>query len=191
MKIRKYLGPQRLFIWHSIHGIACVILAVTGIGMYFSELGGYLMPFELHHDLHELAGITTCIVYLLFFLPYHLEVNHHRIHYRWRLMLHHLHVYADQHHLSKKQFKPIYAARYVFVMFMIFPILMTTGSLMIFPEFISIHVGGFDLYRIILLLHIFAAVLTILFTVIHLFVAFVNKKSAVMLHVFFKYWFKS
>ena len=191
MKIRKYLGPNRLFLWHSIQAIACLILAITGLGMYFSDLGEYIMDFEAQHELHQFTGIAATAAYLLLFIPYHLEANHQRVHYWWRLILHRLGLFENLHHLSKLQFKSIVMTKYIIVMFMIFPLLICTGGFMIFPEMLMNSTIGIDLYLAVLFLHIACATILILFTIIHLYVALVDKKKAGWLNGFFKIWFSS
>lgn len=189
MKIRKYLGPGRLFLWHSIHALSFILLAVTGFGMYFSDLGDYLMDFEARHELHQYTGITTTVAYLLLFIPYHIEVNHHRVHYWWRLALHRLGLFENLHLESKLQFKPVTVTKYIIVMFMIFPLLICTGMFMIFPDYLMGNAFSLDLYHIILYLHIACASLILLFFVIHLYVVLVDKKKAEWLSDFLKIWF--
>lgn len=88
MKIRKYLGPQRLFIWHSCNGIFVLLLVLTGFGMYFADFGNSVIEFEVRQKLHELLGILVSIIYVLFFGIFHIEANRHRFNYLWRRFLH-------------------------------------------------------------------------------------------------------
>lgn len=191
MTIRKYLGPHRLFLWHCVQAITCIILIITGFGMYFAELGEYLMPFEMRHNLHKLAGIVSGISFLLLFIPYHLEANRHRVHYWWRLALYRLGAYDNLHQQSKQQFKPIIITRYIVIMFLVFPLVLCSGAFLIFPEMLMHSSTGFDLYYMVLFLHIACASIIVLFTFIHLYVALVDKQKATRLNGLFKIWFKS
>jgi len=190
MKIRKYLGPNRLFIWHSFHTIFMLVLIITGFGLYFSNTGLSIMNYDTRRWLHEYFGIAVTTIYFLFFVIYHLEENRHRVSYWWRTFLYRLFISKDKAVKHENHHKKGVFARYRIIMFLFFPLTMITGLFLFFPEYTIKSIGCFDVYFSFLMIHLFCALLLTVFTVVHLFIVLIDKKQTVWIHPFLKFWFK-
>lgn len=190
MKIRKYLGPNRMFVWHSLHVIFVLILMISGFGMYFSNTGTSLFDFDARQSLHEIFGVLVTIIYFLFFIVFHLEANRFRLSYWWRSLLSKLLITKEKATKHEKYYNSVIISRYQIIMFLLFPLLIISGFAMLFPLYSSKNVFGIDFYFILLMMHFVFALLLTTFTVIHLFIVLINKKEAKWLHPFIRKWFK-
>ena len=188
MKIRKYLGPQRLFVWHSFHGFFVLLLLLTGFGMYFADFGSSIIDFDARQQLHEIVGIAVSIIYVLFFAVFHLEANKHRVSYWWRKFLHTLFVTKELAVKHENHQKKIFS-RYQIIMFLLFPIIIITGFALLYPEYSLKTIGVIDIYHVILLIHIIIAIFLLLFLTIHTYIVLIDKKKFPFLHSFLKFWF--
>lgn len=190
MKLRKYLGPSRLFVWHSIHGILTIVLVVTGFGMYFSDLGTGILSFEVRHELHRLAGIAMTVAFVLFFVVYHLEANRHQLHYYWRNFLHRIQIAKEATPKQPHHRKPVSMSRYRIIMFLFMPLIIITGVALLFPDEAQKTICEIPLYFIILTTHLICTFIVTVFTIVHVYIAWINKKQSGWLHRFLKFWFK-
>jgi thiosulfate reductase cytochrome b subunit len=188
MKIRKYLGPQRLIFWHSLNGIFVLTLAFTGFAIYFSDYGISFIDFDARHSIHEFAGIAAAFIYVLLFGIFHLESNKHRLNYWWQTILHALFVSKEPATKHKNHYKNI-ISRYQIIMFLLFPIMIISGVVLLLPEYTSKTFWGIDVYFLFLIIHIINAILLTIFLVLHVCIAFINKKDVPFLQRFFKFWY--
>lgn len=188
MKIRKYLGPQRLFIWHSCNGIFVLLLILTGFGMYFADFGISIIPFEVRQKLHELFGILVSIIFILFFGIFHIEANRHRFHYWWRKFLHKIFI-AKEGAVKHEHHEKRIISRYQIIMFLLFPCIILSGFSLLFPEYLMKTIWNIDIYHMVLLIHISIAIVLLLFLIIHTYIVFINKKKFPFLHSFLNFWF--
>jgi len=179
-----------MFVWHSIQAVSVLVLCVTGFGMYFADFNIFFLDFEGHQSLHELFGIIVCVVYFLMFVVYHLEANRHRVTFWWRTFLYRISVTREKAQRHEHHRRQVVLSRYVIIMFLVFPLLMLTGSLMLFPEYVMKSVCGINLYHGFLIIHIACAILMLLFLGIHTFIALMDKKNTSWIHPFLRLWYK-
>lgn len=182
-KIQKeYLYSLGLRIWHWVNAALMIGLMVTGFLMHFSGNIPFHINFKLCNQLHRQAAIGLSVFYLIFIINGYFDGNHKSYLPVFRNIFsrfyHQLHYYTwgifrgDNHpfHATKgRKFNPIQKTSYLVLMVLLFPVLILSGSLLFFPEFIPEVVFGFKGYWLIAACHTIVAVLFVVFLVVHLY----------------------
>ncbi len=144
---RLYLYPVWLRIWHWSNSLMYILLIISGISMHYASLDNPVIPFNTARLLHNTAGIILSILYLGFLLgnlftgngKHYLPKLKRLItrlviqskYYLYGIFLSKPHPY----HVSKElKFNPLQQITYIFIMYLMTPILVITGLLLIFPE---------------------------------------------------------
>jgi thiosulfate reductase cytochrome b subunit len=177
-----YLYPVWVRLWHLANVILCIILMLTGlqIGLY-DPASGAADRFQARVSIHNVSGILLTISYLGFFFGNIFTRNGR--HYRARVkgaagrIMKQLHYYlggrsrgeevpfpAD----SDNKFNPLQKMSYSGTMYLIVPLLIITGWIMMYPASIIDLFPGFNIYAFTNLLHIVLAIVISLFMFLHL-----------------------
>jgi len=177
-----YLYPVWVRLWHLANAILCIILIVTGsqIGLY-DPVTDSADRLQVRVTIHNIGGILLTVSYLAFFFGNIITRNGR--HYRARIkgsagrLLRQMHYYlggrargeeapfpAD----SDNKFNPMQKMSYVGTMYLIVPLLIITGWIMMYPASIIELFPGFNIYSFTDILHIMLAVVVSLFVLLHL-----------------------
>lgn len=142
-----YLYPFWLRFWHWVNALLYIILIATGISIHYSDTGSLLIPFSVAVPIHNIGGILLLIMYL-FFLIYSIISKNYK-YYLIRLKTFKQDIFLQMHYyffgifdsdkkpfkVSKKEkFNPLQKIAYVGVMFLLTPLVILTGLLLMFPD---------------------------------------------------------
>jgi thiosulfate reductase cytochrome b subunit len=150
--------------------------------MQYTSQESTLIAFRNSVKLHNIAGIILLINYLAFIIgnSFTTNGNHYRIVFKGLLssLMIQLKYYTVDMFKGKPEpypitesskFNPIQRATYVFVMFIICPLIILSGLLMLFPEKVSGSFLGLEKYFLIDLVHVSTGFIVSLFLVIHIY----------------------
>jgi thiosulfate reductase cytochrome b subunit len=186
-KVRMY--PAWLRVWHWSNATLFVVLAYTGVRLHFGQRRGPIMSFETAFDVHNLAGSLLVVVGVLFFVGNVLGRNQQQYlsrprdgsrgilrQLRWYLIgifkgePHPYH--ADPEH----KFNPLQHLTYVGVMYVMYPLLLLSGVVLLFPGFLPGDVLGYPGTFWMAAIHWIVAAAGILFLVGHLYLGSTGDK---------------
>ena len=177
-----YLYPKWVRLWHLANAILCIILMVTALQMVlYDPASGAADRYQFRVSLHNISGIILTVSYLGFFLGNIFTQNGK--HYRARVkgaagrLTKQLRYYlggrargeevpfpAD----SDNKFNPLQKMSYTGAMYLIVPLLIITGWIMMYPSTIIGLFPDFNIYAFTDILHIVLAVAISIFVLMHL-----------------------
>ena len=183
-----YLYPKWLRIWHGFNALGILVLIITGVNLQFSQSWFSIIGFELAVNLHNLAGTTVAVSYLLFFFGNIFSGNkkYYRIKpkgLRKRLLK------QANYYLSgmfkgenppfpiseKRKFNPLQKYSYVAVMYFFVPITIVSGIALLFPEIIIEKVYTISGISLTAITHAIFGFLISIFLVVHIYVSSIGK----------------
>ena len=179
-----YLYPRWLRFWHILNAVLCLVLIISGFQMQYSAFA--VMSLKIAVKLHNFSGIILSVNYLVFFVGNLISGNYRYYKPDEKPMLENLKkqfIYytigifkgvVKPFAISKeRKFNPLQKVSYLAAMYVLMPVVVVTGTLMLNP--ILIEKG--KTFLIIDLLHILAGFLISLFLVIHLYFSTIGAKS--------------
>ncbi len=182
-----YFYPVWLRIWHAVNAIGIILLIITGFSLQ-SGIDSKLINFRLAVNLHNIAGITVAINYLLFFIGNLVTQN-----VKFYLIkpmgfikrpMKQAYYYAfgmfrgmkAPYPLSeKRKFNPLQKYAYVAIMYLVVPIVIISGFALLFPEIIIDKVYTLSGVFLKAITHSAAGFFISIFLIIHLYVASIGK----------------
>lgn len=185
-----YFYPVWLRIWHAVNAVGIILLIITGISLQ-SGIDGSFINFKLAVNIHNISGIVVTANYLLFFIGNIVTQNvkfymikpmgfikrpmKQAYYYAWGMF----HGMKPPYPLSeKRKFNPLQKYSYVFVMYLVVPIVIITGFALLFPEIILEKVYAFSGVFLTAVTHSAGGFFISIFLVIHLYVASIGKSPA-------------
>jgi len=185
-----YFYPVWLRIWHAVNAVGIILLIITGISLQ-SGIDGSFINFKLAVNIHNISGIVVTANYLLFFIGNIVTQNvkfymikpmgfikrpmKQAYYYAWGMF----HGMKAPYPLSeKRKFNPLQKYSYVFVMYLVVPIVIITGFALLFPEIILEKVYAFSGVFLTAVTHSAGGFFISIFLVIHLYVASIGKSPA-------------
>jgi thiosulfate reductase cytochrome b subunit len=183
-----YLYPLWLRVWHGINALGIITLIVTGISMQYASDQFSILRFDVAVNLHNVAGITVSVFYLLFFLG-NLFTNNKKFYrikskgFGERLMKQARYYTYGMFKgetcpfpvSEKRKFNPLQKYSYVVVMYVFVPVIIVTGIALLFPELIIDEVYSLSGVMLTAVFHGIAGFLVFIFLLIHLYVASIGK----------------
>lgn len=185
---RFYFYPLWLRIWHGINALGIIILIFSGISMQYSTSTFVILNFETAINLHNFAGVTVSLSYLLFFFGNILTNN--RKYYRIKpkglrkRLLKQARYYlfgmfkgqsAPFPLSEKRKFNPLQKYSYVVVMYFLLPIVIISGIGLLFPELIIEEAYGMSGVMLTAIVHGIVGFVIFIFLLVHLYVASIGK----------------
>lgn len=182
-----YFYPVWLRIWHAVNALGIILLILTGFSLQ-SGIDAAFINFKLAVNLHNIAGITVAINYLLFFIGNFVSQN-----IKFYLIkpmgfikrpMKQAYYYAfgmfrgmkSPYPLSeKRKFNPLQKYAYVAVMYLVVPIVIISGFALLFPEIIIDKIYTFSGVFLTAITHSAAGFFISIFLLIHLYVASIGK----------------
>jgi thiosulfate reductase cytochrome b subunit len=186
---RIYLYPKWLRFWHILNALMCLILIVTGISLQFSNKESSMINFHVAITWHDIAGITLSSSYLIFLIGNIITPN--RKHYTlvckgfFSRIIKQLKYYlvgmfrGEQPPFAitlKQKFNPVQQITYYTVMYIIVPVMIVSGILLLFPQKMIYSIFGINSIIFIDVVHIIGATIILLFLVIHIYFATIGHK---------------
>ena len=185
-----YFYPVWLRIWHAVNALGIILLILTGFSLQ-SGIDTAFINFKLAVNLHNIAGITVAINYLLFFIGNFVSSN-----IKFYLIkpmgfikrpMKQAYYYAfgmfrgmkAPYPLSeKRKFNPLQKYAYVAVMYLFVPLVIISGFALLFPEIIIEKIYSYSGVFLTAITHSAAGFFISIFLVIHLYVASIGKSPA-------------
>lgn len=173
---KTYLYTLPVRIWHWLNALCFILLLISGIAMHFSQ--GELATWA---DLHNITGLTLCAVWLLFIGINLLGNGHHYVvklnglfgrllrqtrYYLFGIFRGEVH---PEHPSAQSKFNPLQQLGYVGVMYLMVPLLIATGLLMLYPENTPELIFGLPGKQLVAYTHYLLAAVSLLFLLVHLY----------------------
>lgn len=152
---REYLYPVWLRAWHWINAILFMVLILSGVSLHYSDTQSLLMPFQTAIAAHNVAGIVLSAMYLLFVVGNIVSGNWRQYVPALRGMVHRMitqvrfylfGIFKGEPHpyetSRESKFNPLQQITYVSIMYILMPLIVVSGLLLMFPQFAPDEVLG-------------------------------------------------
>lgn len=185
---RLYLYPLWLRIWHAVNAVCILLLIYSGLSLHYSARSILLLDFQNAVPVHNVAGVVLSFNYLVFLLGniltdngkfYRVKINglvsqvQNQVEYYVSGMFKGAHPPYPVN--EKRKFNPLQKYAYIFVMYIVLPVLIITGFALIFPEIIFERIMNVSGIMLTALLHGIMGFFVFIFLLIHLYVASMGK----------------
>jgi len=183
------LYPRWLKLWHSVNGTLCLFLMITGLVMQYASPSTIVFSFPTAINIHNICGILLIISWIIFIIANALSKNgsYYKISIkliRESTVQFRYYIFGMFKGQSKpfkedevRKFNPLQQLTYWLTMYVILPLIVITGFIMINIEQLLSDEHGIFIYQIADLLHICAAFLISVFMIIHFYLASLDGKS--------------
>jgi len=182
-----YFYPVWLRIWHGVNALGILILIITGLSMQSSK-EAIVMGFNRSVNLHNIAGAIVTLSYLCYFIGNLISKNgrfylfnlkgffkrliKQSVYYAWGMF----HGMEHPFPLSaKRKFNPLQQFIYVSVMYIVVPLVITSGIALFFPAIIIEKIYGLSGVFVTAIIHAAMGFFISIFLIIHLYVASIGK----------------
>lgn len=189
MADQKLLYPLWLRLWHSVNGVLCLILMITGLVMQYASPSTVVFSFPTAISVHNICGILLIISWIIFIIANALSKN--GSYYKVSLKLISESTVQFRYYIrgmfrgepkpfqedTTRKFNPLQQLTYWIAMYVILPLIVITGFVMINIEQLLSDQHGIFIYQIADLLHICAAFFISVFMMIHFYLALLDGKT--------------
>ncbi|RME26901.1 MAG: cytochrome B, partial [Candidatus Zixiibacteriota bacterium] len=132
-----------------------LVLIATGVSMHYASLDKPLVPFETAIAVHNVSGVTLALLYVFFFVGNLISGNGRYYRPKLRGLIGRLMV-QTRYYLSgifkgephpyhpsiEEKFNPLQQLTYLGIMYVVVPVLVITGIMLLFPELAPEKVFG-------------------------------------------------
>jgi thiosulfate reductase cytochrome b subunit len=179
-----YLYPLWVRIWHWLNALMCVILLLSGMNLHFASKEDPLVSFDNSIWIHNVAGITMAVLYVVFIIGN--LVSHNGVHYKVKfrgfiprfiaqLKYYGVGIFKGEPHPATPteacKFNALQQITYVGIMYGLVSLLVISGVLLLFPESIPDNFMGIGTILPIAVSHTILSYFIALFLVGHLYLA--------------------
>jgi thiosulfate reductase cytochrome b subunit len=178
------LYPVGLRLWHWANAVLVILLAATGFRLHFGGRERPLLTFEEAFNIHNVAGAILVVVGLAFFVR-NIVVRDTRQYLGKpedgiKGLLRQVGFYllgifrgADHpyHATPERRFNPLQKVTYAGVMYVVFPVLVGTGIVLLFPHVLPERLGGRPAVWWFATAHYLSAVAMVAFLLGHIYLA--------------------
>lgn len=182
-----YKSPVR--IWHWINAVLFIVLMATGFSLHFSTQESQIMDFDIAIKTHNVLGILLTIAYIFYVLysiksknilnyipPKENFIKNLIIQTKFYLFG----IFKGEPHPFEakegEKFNPLQRITYVGIMFFLFPILIVSGIMLMFPETAPDKILGFGGIWPVAVIHYITAVLFTAFLIGHIYLVSTGDK---------------
>jgi formate dehydrogenase gamma subunit len=188
-----YLYPIWIRLWHWFNAIMFIILIVTGLSMQYTdkEQAAYVVRFAIAVKWHNFAAMLLVINYIVFVTGNLLTRNgrYYRIrrenfikdllkqlkYYAWGMFRGEKHPFPVT---EKSKFNPLQKFSYVLAMYVAVPLLIISGTGLLFPEITITKFFGVSGLILTDILHITMGFFLSIFMIIHIYTCTLGAKPA-------------
>ncbi len=187
MTERVYMIPLWLRLWHWSNAALFLILLATGVSLHFATPETPLIPFATARIIHNVAGIAISVLYAALipanfatgnwrqFIPalkgFMGRLNRQQMFYARDIFQGAPHPYPAT---PKNKFNPLQQITYLAVIYAAMPVLIVSGFLFMFPEYLPDRLFGMGGVWPVAIIHYLVAVLLTVFLVGHIYMATVG-----------------
>ncbi len=173
---KSYLYTLPVRFWHWLNAICFAVLLISGFALHW--VSG---KFSLWVDVHNAAGLTLCAIWVGFIIVALCGNGHH---YRVRLqgitgrLIRQTRYYLygifrgephPEHASPDAKFNILQQLGYIGVMFILMPLLIASGLLMMYPHLTPEHIFTLPGKQVIAYLHYGIALIMVMFIAVHLY----------------------
>jgi thiosulfate reductase cytochrome b subunit len=184
-----YLYPTYIRVWHLCNAFFCLGLIVTGISMQFSNPKFPLIRFDVAVSIHNIFGILLTVSYFIFFIGNLFSGNGRFYRMGMRGLYGRLKSQFNYYTrgifrkenppfpvTKENKFNPLQQFTYVMAMYILVPVVFTTGWFMMYPDvFLPTRIIGFSGLHLTDLLHIIVGFIITIFMFIHIYFCTIGK----------------
>ena len=177
-----YLYPVWLRFWHWLNALVFLVLIATGLSMHFAG-PDWLLPFDQARLIHNVAGMTLTLFWVIFVIGNALGVNgkHYRVHLRslprelWEQSRYYLIGIFRQdphpfHVSAERKLNALQTLSYIGVMYLLMPILILSGWAFFLSGLLPETLLGLNSVWLVAMVHLTTAWLLGLFLVVHVYI---------------------
>ncbi|MFI5402991.1 MAG: cytochrome b/b6 domain-containing protein [Planctomycetota bacterium] len=178
------LFPLGLRLWHWANALLVTVLAVTGLRLHFGGRKAPILTFETAFDVHNLAGILLVALGIVFFVRNAVTGDTRQYlgklpgGFRGLVLQARFYVVGifrgaehPYHATRERRFNPLQQMGYATAMYVLLPILILTGVILLYPQVLPERIGGRPAAWWFATAHYLSAVLMIAFVLGHIYLA--------------------
>ncbi|MCK5339178.1 MAG: cytochrome b/b6 domain-containing protein [Bacteroidales bacterium] len=182
MEEKLYLYPVWVRLWHWANAILCLLLILTGLSMQYSDPEYPIIRFDWAVSIHDISGIILIISYIIFLLGNIFTPNGSQYLFRirgyFRNVTRQARYYAFGMFKGEKppfeitksnKFNPLQRFSYVFIMYISMPVIIITGLMLLYPEYLLHDVFGTFALHTTDIIHVILGFIVSLFFVVHVY----------------------
>ncbi|MCK5080223.1 MAG: cytochrome b/b6 domain-containing protein [Bacteroidales bacterium] len=182
MEEKLYLYPVWVRFWHWANAILCLLLILTGLSMQYSDPEYPIIRFDWAVSIHDISGIILIISYIIFLLGNIFTPNGSQYLFRirgyFRNVTRQARYYAFGMFKGEKppfeitksnKFNPLQRFSYVFIMYISMPVIIITGLMLLYPEYLLHDVFGTFALHTTDIIHVVLGFIVSLFFVVHVY----------------------
>jgi len=189
MKDKIYLYPVWVRIWHTINAILIILLIISGLCLQYASESYTIISFNDAVKIHNISGIILVVNYIFFLVWNRFTSNGQYYQFAlkglWVRVTKQLRYYSIG--IFKKEeppfpininrkFNPLQKLSYVFVMYIIIPIIIITGIMLFFPDLLLADVLGITgVLHLTDLMHIVMGFFCSIFMLVHVYFCTIGK----------------
>ena len=186
-----YLYPLWLRIWHGINAVCIILLIISGLSLHYAGRSFLLIGFQTAIVVHNISGFIVSINYLLFVFGNLLSRNgrYYRVKAKGlagRIQKQIIYYVSGMFKgmqppfpiSEKRKFNPLQKYAYIFIMYVVFPVLVVSGFALLYPEIIIERLFQVSGIMLTAVLHGLMGFLISVFLLVHLYVASMGKSPA-------------
>jgi len=186
--------PAGLRLWHWSNALLFLLLAITGLRMHFGGREDPILSFETAFNVHNMSGVVLVIGGILYFVMNAWTGNAGQYlrkpmdgmkgivrqvrFYLFGIFRGEPHPY---HSTPSRKFNPLQLVTYAGVMYALFPVLVLSGVVLLFPGAIPDRIGGKPGVFWVATIHYLSAAAGILFLLGHLYLATMGDRIGYLL----------
>jgi thiosulfate reductase cytochrome b subunit len=177
--------------WHWVNALFFLVLLITGLRIHFGGREDPLLSFETAFHTHNLVG-AAMIIWFAWFLVMGIFTGNVGSYWKtpksWvRGMIRQARYYlygifrgeAHPFHPEKtRRFNPLQQMIYLSVMFLLFPLLIATGILLLYPEWLPEKIAGRNSGWVIATVHYLIGWTLIMFFVVHVYMITLGDRTS-------------
>lgn len=173
---KSYLYTLPVRCWHWLNALCFAALIISGCALHWVSA-----RFSLWVDVHNIAGVSLCVIWLGFILVAMCGNGHH-YQVRWQGITGQLirqtryYLYGifrgephPEHASPAAKFNILQQLGYIGVMFLLLPLLIVTGLLMMYPGYTPETLFALPGKQVVAWLHYALAVVMVAFIIVHLY----------------------
>lgn len=181
MSEKIYLYPVWIRLWHWFNAILCLLLIVTGISMQYSDPSFPIIRFDWSVSIHDIAGVLLTLSYIFFIIGNMLTTNGQQYFFR-KGIIKNLWVQARFYAFGifkgekppfpitkEHKFNPLQKFSYIFVMYLVMPLVTITGIMLFYPEDLVLNLFGNKALHITDIIHVMMGFMVSLFFIVHIY----------------------
>lgn len=182
MEEKLYLYPVWVRFWHWANAILCLLLILTGLSMQYSDPEYPIIRFDWAVSIHDISGIILLISYIIFIIGNIFTPNGSQ--YLFRIRGYFQNVTRQARYYSfgmfkgekppfeitkSNKFNPLQRFSYVFIMYISMPVIIITGLMLLYPEYLLHGVFGTFALHTTDIIHVVLGFIVSLFFVVHVY----------------------